>query len=156
MRKITILLTFLLCIIFSFNLSVKAASIKDLPMSKSSRHWEVEIVKAIEGTGLSKAIPGKINMYGLNVKNLEKNVYNLHVSVYRNDQHFDTLHSIIDPPVSTLEKDNEFNLSNFPVSVKAEEIIVIITWQDEPFQILKNGEKIQARKHKELFVFKQS
>ena len=47
-----------------------------------------------------------------------------------------------------------FEHANFPVSTKADEVDVIITWQEHPFRSMRNGQKVESRKFKEHFVLK--
>ena len=48
-----------------------------------------------------------------------------------------------------------FEHANLPVATKADEVDVIITWQEQPFQSMRNGQKVESRKFKEHFVLKK-
>ena len=45
-----------------------------------------------------------------------------------------------------LSKEVAFNHANFPISVQSDELEVIITWQEKPSRLLKDGQKIVSRK----------
>ncbi len=49
-----------------------------------------------------------------------------------------------------------FEHANLPVATKADEVDVIITWQEHPFRSMRNGQKVESRKFKEYFVFKEA
>ncbi|MCM3737060.1 hypothetical protein M3215_14950 [Bacillus cytotoxicus] len=156
MRKITVVLFCMICFIFSSNILAKASSFSNLPISKSSDHWYLKINKADDEPRLSKPKQGVVNTYSLDVKNLGKNVYNLDVDIYSNFNDSETLQANIDAPeTKRTVPNNEYHFSNFPVSVDAKGITVIITWQEGLPKTLPNGETINARKYKEIFVFNQ-
>ena len=48
-----------------------------------------------------------------------------------------------------------FEHANLPVATKADEVDVIITWQEHPFRSMRNGQKVESRKFKEHFVLKK-
>ncbi|PGS79339.1 hypothetical protein COD02_28470 [Bacillus thuringiensis] len=156
MRKITFVLFFIMCFIFCSNISAKAFSLGPLSISKSSERWQLKIGKMDNDSRLSKPKPGVANMYSLDVKNLGKDVYNLDVDIYSNYSGSKTLRANIDADVrENTVPNNEMHFSNFPVSVKAKSITVIITWQEELPKTFKDSQKLQARKYKEIFVFDQ-
>lgn len=156
MRKITAILFCILFFIFSSNILAEASSFSDLPISKSSEHWHLKIDKANNDPRLSKPKPGVVNTYSLDVKNLGKDVYNLDVDIYSNFNDSKTLRGNMDAfETERTVTTNECHFPNFPVSVKAKGITVIVTWQEELPKTLENGQKIHARKYKEIFVFDQ-
>ncbi len=55
-----------------------------------------------------------------------------------------------------LSKEIAFNHANFPISVQSNELEVIITWQEKPSRLLKDGQKDceSERKYKQTFTFK--
>ncbi|MGG2092620.1 hypothetical protein AB1283_07860 [Bacillus sp. S13(2024)] len=156
MRKITVVLFGMICFIFSSNILAKASSFSNLPISKSSDRWYLKVNKADNEPRLSKSKSGAVNTYSLDVKNLGKNAYNLDVDIYSNFNDSKILRANMDAPeTERTVPNNECHFSNFPVSVKAKGITVIITWQEELPKTLSNGKTIQARKYKEIFVFDQ-
>ncbi|MCP1123380.1 hypothetical protein NKR74_08565 [Bacillus sp. 3103sda1] len=156
MRKITVILFCMVCFIFSSNILAKASSFSNLPISKSSERWYLKIDKADDDPRLSKPKLGVVNTYSLDVKNLGKDVYNLDVDIYSNFNDSKTLRANMDAPeTERTVPNNECHFSNFPVSVKAKGITVIITWQEDLPKTSSNGETIKARKYKEIFVFDQ-
>ncbi|MEI4832158.1 hypothetical protein WAX78_22495 [Bacillus sp. FJAT-53711] len=156
MRKITVVLFCMVCFIFSSNILAKASSFSDLPISKSSERWYLKINKSDDEPRLSKPKPGLVNTYSLDVKNMGKNAYNLDVDIYSNFNDSKTLRANMDAPeTERTVPNNEFHFSNFPVSVKAKGITVIITWEEELPKTFSDGKTIKARKYKEIFVFDQ-
>lgn len=106
---------------------------------------------------LSQPKPGVVNMYSLDVKNLRKDIYNLDVDIYSSYSDSKTLRANMDGDATeSTAPQNEMYFSNFPVSVKAKGITVIITWQEELPKTFKDGQKLQARKYKEIFVKENS
>ncbi|MEI4802573.1 hypothetical protein WAZ07_14855 [Bacillus sp. FJAT-51639] len=154
-RNITFVLFCIFYFIFNGNFIAEAAVFSELPLTKASERWNVEIREAKNEPKISKAKKGVYDVYTLNVKSLEKTAYNVQIEVYRNDKDSSTLHEIVGSPRhnSNISTVGEFFYSNLPVAVKAEGITIIITWQEEPYHTLKDGRKIDARKHKEIFVF---
>lgn len=94
--------------------------------------------------------------YQFSVKNVgNSEVYNVHVEVFRNEPKTKTKYELFSLKESRLASGKTgFEHANFPVATKADEVDVIITWQEHPFRSMRNGQKVEARKFKEHFVFK--
>ncbi|WP_002148342.1 hypothetical protein [Bacillus cereus] len=135
-----------------------AYSPKSLPISQNSDQWHVnidEVKKTSEK--LLQPKKGVFQTYHFSVKNLGKSeVYNVQVEVFRNEPNAKTKYELFSLKESRLASGKTgFEHANFPVSTKADEVNVIITWQEHPFRSMRNGQKVEARKFKEHFVFKE-
>ncbi|MEM5605442.1 hypothetical protein AAHB51_17705 [Bacillus cereus] len=134
-----------------------AYSPKSLPISQNSDQWQVNIdePKKISNKVL-QAKKDEFQTYQFSVKNVGKNeVYNVQVEVFRNEPNMKTKYELFSRKESRLASGKTgFKHANFPVSTKADEVDVIITWQEHPFRSMRNGQKVESRKFKEHFVFK--
>ncbi|MFD6510232.1 hypothetical protein [Bacillus sp. NPDC060175] len=135
-----------------------AYSPKSLPISQNSDQWQVnidEVKKTSEK--LLQPKKGVFQTYHFSVKNIGKSeVYNVQVEVFRNEPNTKTKYELFSLKESRLASGKTgFEHANFPVSTKADEVNVIITWQEHPFRSMRNGQKVEARKFKEHFVFKE-
>ncbi|MFE6137397.1 hypothetical protein [Bacillus sp. NPDC057893] len=135
-----------------------AYSPKSLPISQNSDQWHVnidEVKKTSEK--LLQPKKGVFQTYHFSVKNIGKSeVYNVQVEVFRNEPNTKTKYELFSLKESRLASGKTgFEHANFPVSTKADEVNVIITWQEHPFRSMRNGQKVEARKFKEHFVFKE-
>ncbi|QWU44952.1 hypothetical protein [Bacillus sp. NP247] len=136
-----------------------AYSPKSLPISQNSDQWQVnidEVKKTSEK--LLQPKKGVFQTYHFSVKNLGKSeVYNVQVEVFRNEPNTKTKYELFSLKESRLASGKTgFEHANFPVATKADEIAVIITWQEHPFRSMRNGQKVESRKFKEHFVFKEA
>ncbi|MDD1367973.1 hypothetical protein PTB13_07720, partial [Bacillus sp. MHSD17] len=94
--------------------------------------------------------------YQFSVKNVgNSEVYNVQVEVFRNEPKTKTKYELFSLKESRLASGKTgFEHANFPVATKADKVDVIITWQEHPFHSMRNGQKVESRKFKEHFVFK--
>lgn len=101
---------------------------------------------------------GVFQTYHFSVKNLGKSeVYNVQVEVFRNEPNTKTKYELFSLKESRLAGGKTgFEHANFPVSTKVDKVDVIITWQEHPFRSMRNGQKVESRKFKEHFVFKEA
>ncbi|MBE7104646.1 hypothetical protein FT637_16775 [Bacillus cereus] len=135
-----------------------AYSPKSLPISQNSDQWQVNIDEVKKTSGkLLQPKKGVFQTYHFSVKNLGKNeVYNVQVEAFRNEPNTKTKYELFSRKEGRLASEKTgFEHANFPVSTKADEIDVMITWQEHPFQSMRNGQKVESRKFKEHFVFKE-
>lgn len=136
-----------------------AYSPKSLPISQNSDQWQVNIDK-VKRTSEQLLQPkkGVFQTYHFSVKNLGKSeVYNVQVEVFRNEPNTKTKYELFSLKESRLAGGKTgFEHANFPVSTKADKVDVIITWQEHPFRSMRNGQKVESRKFKEHFVFKEA
>ncbi|WP_459503644.1 hypothetical protein [Bacillus sp. C1] len=155
MRKIVGFSLLLLCFIIPNQAS--AYSPQSLPVSQHSKQWKVNIddVKKTN-KGMLQPKKGVFHTYHFSVQNIGKNeVYNVQVEVFRNEPNTETKYELFSLKEARLASGKTgFEHTNFPVSVKASEVDVMITWQEHPFRAMRNGQKVESRKFKEHFVFK--
>jgi hypothetical protein len=136
-----------------------AYSPKSLPISQNSDQWQVNIDE-VKRTSEKLLQPkkGVFQTYHFSVKNLGKSeVYNVQVEVFRNEPNTKTKYELFSLKESRLAGGKTgFEHANFPVSTKSNKVDVIITWQEHPFRSMRNGQKVESRKFKEHFVFKEA
>ncbi|HDR7515870.1 hypothetical protein AB1I92_07100 [Bacillus mobilis] len=154
--KKTISFFFLLLCLIVVN-ETYAYSPKSLPISQNSDQWQVNID---EPKKMSKktlqAKKDEFQTYQFSVKNVgNSEVYNVQVEVFRNEPKTQTKYELFSLKESRLASGKTgFRHANFPVATKADVVDVIITWQEHPFRSMRNGQKVESRKFKEHFVFK--
>ncbi|HDR7687430.1 hypothetical protein CN639_16605 [Bacillus toyonensis] len=157
MKKAISFFLLLLCLIVVNE--TYAYSPKSLPISQHSNQWQVNIDE-VKKTSKKLLQPkkGVFQTYYFSVKNLGKSeVYNVQVEVFRNEPNTKTKYELFSLKESRLASNKTgFEHANLPISTKADEVDVIITWQEHPFRSMRNGQKVESRKFKEHFVFKES
>ncbi|MCI0764410.1 hypothetical protein [Bacillus sp. TL12] len=157
MRKIVSFSLLLLCLIIPNQAS--AYSPQSLPVSQHSKQWKVNIdeVKKID-KDIVQPKKGIFHTYHFSVQNIGKDeVYNVQVEVFRNEPKTETKYELFSLKEARLATGKTgFEHANFPVSTKADEVDVMITWQEHPFRAMRNGQKVEGRKFKEHFVFKET
>ncbi|PFB31646.1 hypothetical protein COJ27_07255 [Bacillus cereus] len=155
MKKAISFFLLLLCLI-AVN-ETYAYSPKSLPISQNSDQWKVNIdePKNIDKNML-QAKGDEFKTYQFSVKNVgNSEVYNVQVEVFRNEPKTKTKYELFSRKESRLASGKTgFEHTNFPVATKSNEVDVIITWQEHPFHSMRNGQKVESRKFKEHFVFK--
>lgn len=83
--------------------------------------------------------------------------YITYKSVFRNEPKTKTKYELFSLKESRLASGKTgFEHANFPLATKADEVDVIITWQEHPFRSIRNGQKVASQKFKEHFVFKDT
>ncbi|WP_088352041.1 hypothetical protein [Bacillus cereus] len=136
-----------------------AYSPKSLPFSQNSDQWQVNIDKPKKtNKNMLQAKKDEFQTYHFSVKNVgNSEVYNVNVEVFRNEPNKKTKYELFSLKESRLASGKTgFEQANLPVSTKADEIDVIITWQEHPFRSMRNSQKVESRKFKEHFVFKEA
>ncbi|WP_052520802.1 hypothetical protein [Aneurinibacillus migulanus] len=153
-RKIAGLLLVISCLSFNLTSVINAQAFK-VPNTQSTNQWSIRIDKPIlDRPNTSKPKPGIADMYSMVVKNNGNTLYDVTIDVYRNEPNSPTKFGLFSNSLGTVEKGKTaFQHLNFPVSVHANEIEVIISWHGKA-AIAKDGTKIPGRKFKESFVFK--
>ncbi|PDZ15593.1 MULTISPECIES: hypothetical protein [Bacillus] len=155
MKKTISFFLLLLCLIVVNE--TYAYSPKALPTSQNSDQWQVNIdePKKISKKTL-QAKKDEFQTYQFSVKNVgNSEVYNVQVEVFRNEPKTKTKYELFSLKESRLASGKTgFRHANFPVATKADVVDVIITWQEHPFRSMRNGQKVESRKFKEHFVFK--
>ncbi|MED2185874.1 hypothetical protein [Bacillus wiedmannii] len=155
MKKAISFFLLLLCLI-AVN-ETYAYSPKSLPISQNSDQWKVNIDEPKNiGNNMLQAKEDEFKTYQFSVKNVgNSEVYNVQVEVFLNEPKTKTKYELFSRKESRLASGKTgFEHANFPVATKADEVDVIITWQEHPFRSMRNGQKVESRKFKEHFVFK--
>ncbi|KKZ92621.1 hypothetical protein B4147_1857 [Bacillus wiedmannii] len=155
MKKAISFFLLLLCLI-AVN-ETYAYSPKSLPISQNSDQWKVNIDEPKNiGNNMLQAKKDEFQTYQFSVKNVgNSEVYNVQVEVFRNEPKTKTKYELFSRKESRLASGKTgFEHTNFPLATKADEVDVIITWQEHPFRSMRNGQKVESRKFKEHFVFK--
>ncbi|ANC19241.1 hypothetical protein FC695_23460 [Bacillus cereus] len=136
-----------------------AYSPKSLPISQNSDQWQVNIDKPKKtNKNMLQAKKNEFQTYHFSVKNVgNSEVYNVNVEVFRNEPKTKTKYELFSLKESRLASGKTgFEQANLPVATKADEVDVMITWQEHPFRSMRNGQKVESRKFKEHFVFKEA
>ncbi|MDM5238958.1 hypothetical protein QUF83_23230 [Bacillus cereus] len=136
-----------------------AYSPKFLPISQNSDQWRVNIAEPKKiSKNMLQAKKDEFQTYQFSVTNVGENeVYNVQVEVFRNEPNMKTKYELFSLEESRLASGKTgFRHANFPVATKSNEVDVIITWQEHPFRSMRNGQKVESRKFKEHFVFKDT
>ncbi|MDM5193420.1 hypothetical protein QUG02_10570 [Bacillus hominis] len=157
MKKAISFFLLLLCLIVVNE--THAYSPKSLPTSQNSDQWQVNIDEPKKTSkNMLQAKKDEFQIYQFSVKNVGENeVYNVQVEVFRNEPNMKTKYELFSLKEGRLASGKTgFRHANFPVSTKADEVDVIITWQEHPFRSMRNGQKVESRKFKEHFVFKDT
>jgi hypothetical protein len=96
-------------------------------------------------------------MYSLTVKNNGEKAFNVKVEAYRNEPNSQTKLQLTSsqPAASSWENGKELTIhNNIPVSVKSDEVEIVVYWESEKDQgKIVQGKKL-ARTWKQSFVFK--
>jgi hypothetical protein len=128
-----------------------AASLEKIPSSLSSKQWSVVIGKADSSeTKNNKSKPNVFNVYSMDIKSIGKEDVNLvRIEAYRDEPNSSPEFELftIDPGMKSLQPN--FHHANFPLSVKASKLKVVITWTKKS----DNGK--YPRKYREQFLFEQ-
>ncbi|PFJ14214.1 hypothetical protein COD67_00305 [Bacillus cereus] len=157
MKKAFCFFLLLLCLIVVNG--TYAYSPKSLPISQNSDQWQVNIDEPKKiSKNMLQTKKDEFQSYHFSVKNVGENeVYNIQVEVFRNEPNTKTKYELFSLKESRLASGKTgFRRTNFPVATKADEVDVIITWQEHPFRSMRNGQKVESRKFKEHFVFKDT
>lgn len=147
--KVFIFFTFLSFLLFP--ISGIASALEKLPSSEKTDQWEILIDKPKNEDVEPK--PDVYNMYSMDVQYIgDEDIKLERVEAYRDDPNssYDfELFTVADMDDIKFDKNSKqpiFSHHNFPFSVQAKELKVIITWTNE-------GDS--ARKYREEFIFKQ-
>ncbi|GGP16406.1 hypothetical protein [Oceanobacillus neutriphilus] len=134
-----------------FPISGVASALEKLPSSDKTDQWEIMIDKPKNEDVEPK--PDVYNMYSMDVQYIgDEDIKLERIEAYRDDpsSSYDfELFTIADTDDFEIDKNSKqpvFNHQNFPLSVQAKELKVIVTWTNK-------GDS--DRKYREEFIFKQ-
>ncbi|MED3971689.1 hypothetical protein P4658_28995 [Priestia megaterium] len=146
------LLLFSLAIIFFvFNSNIKANALtfNQLPNTQKSDQWTVEIDKVkFNDSKAIKSKKGVYQMYSMAIKNTKNNASDVRIELFRDEENSNIKYGIVNSERETLNRDDKepFYFANFPLSEKAKELEVVITWKEEG----------SDRNYQERFTFNQN
>ncbi|MCM3116322.1 hypothetical protein M3610_13540 [Neobacillus sp. MER 74] len=162
MNKWFLALAFLCILVTEPSFQAKALTFDHLPTKQTSKHWSVQIGKAIESQGSVKPEKGKFHTYSLNVNNTGEDVISVKVNLYRNEPGSKTKYSLTGCPdekdctqnsyeqalvlAKQLNEKMPYVFQNFLLAEKATELEVEIVWTQK---------ENPGRPLKETFVFTQ-
>ncbi|UVI28182.1 hypothetical protein [Paenibacillus spongiae] len=153
-QKITCFFLMILCLSVSSvnNVEAQSRKIPD-PYIKKTEQWSVQIDDPIfNKQGMAKPKPGIANMYSVVIKNTGETLHNVIIEGYRNDPESPTKFGLFSTAIGKVASGVEaFSHSNLPVSIRANNIEIVISWQDNPKAI--KGQTIEGRKYKQTFTF---
>ncbi|CEH31167.1 Uncharacterized protein BN1090_A2_03637 [Aneurinibacillus migulanus] len=132
------------------------AEIFKTPVTKNTEQWSIRIGEArLDAPDMIKSKPGVFDVYSLEIKNNGHTLHNVTVEVYRDEPNSLTKFGLFSNPIGTIKQGQSILLhKNFPLSVKAKEVEVIVSWQDES-KLARDGKtKLEGRKYKQSFIFK--
>ncbi|WP_258210202.1 hypothetical protein [Paenibacillus radicibacter] len=142
------------CLSFNLVNNVGAQTFKMLdPYIKNTEQWFVQVGNPIlDEEGMAKPNLDIAKMYSLVIRNTGETLNNVIVEAYRNEPNSPTKYGLFSKPLGIVEHGKvAFQHKNFPVSVKSDQVDIVISWEDS--STTKNGVKIQGRKYKQTFAF---
>ncbi|NRG44216.1 hypothetical protein HRF87_05495 [Bacillus sp. CRN 9] len=151
MKKFIAIL-FIAVLSFSATINTYAKTLEKLPVSKTSKQWNVEINEPdnYEDPDSNKSDnPDLYNMYSMRINNIGKDK----VELVRIEAYRDEPRSSVEYELFTEDYEGDktalpmFHHSNFPLYTKAKELKVIVTWTE------KNDKSKFKRKYREQFTF---
>lgn len=137
-------------ILFVFNSNIKANALTfdQLPNGQKSKQWTVEIDKVKDSDQRDiKSKKGVYQTYSMTIKNNKNDASDVRIELFRDEENTTTKYGIVNSERETLNRDDKepFYFANFPLSEKAKELEVVITWK----------EKGSDRNYQERFTFSQ-
>ncbi|MFE4525764.1 hypothetical protein ACFRCQ_27370 [Cytobacillus firmus] len=107
----------------------------DVPNEMQSDKWKVELGEVKYVDNMAKPKKGVNEMYSLKITNIgNKDLKNVKIDFYRNEPNSMTRYGLHTPSErqDVFKKGRDFSFSNLPISLKATELEVVISWQDDP------------------------
>ena len=127
---------------------------KAFPLVQQSDHWKVTIGESPEK---NRARKGVFNVYRFSVNNTGGWAYNVQVYGFRDEPKTQTNYGLFTMDYEKVGR-NAMSFEGYPVSVKANEVKVYITWQEHPVSNMpdkKTGKLVSNRKYMQEFTFKE-
>lgn len=133
--------------------TINAQSNALTPEHQATKQWWVQIDESVfDQPSLSKPISGEYDTYSLVIRNQGKTLHDVTVEAFRKDPQSSTQLELFTLPVGTVASGhNVVKHSDFPVSTKAEQIEIVITWREPDGKNQSVAGK--GRKYKQSFVF---
>jgi hypothetical protein len=149
MNRWFIILAFLCVLTMGSSLQTQALTFEHLPKNQTSKQWSVQVGEAELDKTSVRPKKGVYDTYSFKVKNIGKNVDFVTVQAFRDEPNSKTKFALFSENKQSVmieKKGQEFVFAVFPLSVKANQLEIVITW----------NEKGIDRDLKETFVFTQS
>lgn len=147
MNKLFTVIAFLCVLTGGQSFQAHALTFDHLPKSQTSKQWLVQVGEAKPDTDSVKPQKGVLNTYSFYIKNISNTVDSVTVQAFRDEPNSQTKFALLGNEISAgiLQKGHDFNFSVFPLSVKANELEIVVTWKEKGID----------RELKETFVFKK-
>jgi hypothetical protein len=155
LRKLIGSLVVLFLISIGTIVSAESNQLFEVPIIKQSDQWKVELAEAKYGDNMARPQKGVNEMYSLKIINIGKeNLKNVKIDFYRGDPNSMTKYGLHTPSErqAVFKKGMDFSFSNLPISLKATELEVVISWQDDP-STHADGKVVKGREYKQTFTF---
>ncbi|MFE4524497.1 hypothetical protein ACFRCQ_20675 [Cytobacillus firmus] len=155
LRKLIGSLVVLFLISIGTIVSAESNQLFEVPIIKQSDQWNVELGEAKYGDNMARPQKGVNEMYSLKIINIGKeNLKNVKIDFYRGDPNSMTKYGLHTPSErqAVFKKGMDFSFSNLPISLKATELEVVISWQDDP-STHADGKVVKGREYKQTFTF---
>ncbi|MBT2669110.1 hypothetical protein J7J00_27380 [Bacillus sp. ISL-4] len=141
---------FIFCFIATGIVSNAAAESDELfktPIIKQTDQWKIEINKGKETKKSNKNV---FQSYNVVITNIGKDLDKVEFNTYRNESNTETKYglSINDLQYDKFKQGQNFEFTNFPISVNSNELQFEISWHGKP-----HSKEVQGRKYKETFIF---
>ena len=130
------------------NAVAKGDELFKTPIIKQSDQWKIEIKK---GEEMAKDTNYNVNRYNVVITNIGKDLDKVEFNTYRNEPYTETKYglSLNDFQYEKFKQGQVFEFTNFPISVKGNELEFELSWHGKP-----HNKEVQGRKYKETFIFK--
>lgn len=148
MNKWFISFAFLCVLTIGPSFQVQALTFDYLPKNQPSKQWSVQVGEAELDKTTVRPKKGVYDLYSFKVKNIGKKVDSITVQAFRDEANSNTKFALFSENKQSVrieQNGQEFVFAVFPLPVKATELEIVVTWQE-------NGIK---RDMKETFVFTQ-
>ena len=149
MKKLWLVFIVLCFMVTKPSFQAHALTFNHLPTKQTSKQWSVEVGKAELDKTSVRPKKGVYDLYSFKVKNIGKNVDSVTVQAFRDEPNTKTKFALFEENKQSVmieKKGKDFVFAVFPLSVKATELEIVVTWQE-------NGIK---RDLKETFLFKEN
>ncbi|NRG48345.1 hypothetical protein [Bacillus sp. CRN 9] len=143
--------SFIALLFFTATTNILAKPLDNLPLTKSSKQWKVQIAEPDNEDKQSNIShnPDLYNFYSMDVTNINgNNVELVRVEAYRDHPGSTSEYELFTMDSESVKATEPiFHHSNFPLYTKATKLKVFVTWT------LKNDKSIDKRKFRDQFTF---
>ncbi|MEC1738252.1 hypothetical protein P9D87_14935 [Bacillus mojavensis] len=107
MKKLLLLLSVLLLVLFFVQTKTQALSFKELPIKQKTDQWSVELSEEKNEKGFASPKKGEYKIYSVEIKNIGKEAATTDVQLFRDDSNSITKYSLFGCPDEKCEKQSE-------------------------------------------------